>query len=162
MVDLVKARHKLSLKYDIAANDLDESIVPIMIGISKISEDLTQSLNSYQNQAQNIEKLMNQKVPQIYCDKPKTALLLGIGKYGSISLSLSIFLSVFWIGLVMLKNNERKYTHLESLSAIVKYDQKSGSYIVRKEDFRILNEVIILAKKKTNKKYSNVSKYKYK
>jgi hypothetical protein len=148
MVDLVEARHKLSLKYDIAANDLDESIVPIMIGISKISDDLTKSLVSYELQMKNIEKLMNQKVSQIYCDKPKTALLIGIGKYGSISLSLSIFLSVFWIGLVMLKTTGRKYEHLEKLSKIVKYDDKSESYFISKADFRVINKGIILTKKK--------------
>jgi hypothetical protein len=88
----------LSLKNDIAANDLDESIVPIMLGICKISDELTKSFVSNELQVNNIEKLMNQKVPQIYCDKPKTALLVGIGKYGSISLAVSILLSVFWIG----------------------------------------------------------------
>lgn len=146
MVDLVEARHKLSLKYDIAANDLDESIVPIMIGISKISDELTKSLISYHNQAQNIEMLMNQKAPQIYCDKPKTALLVGIGKYGSISLAISIFLSVFWIGLVVLKTNERKYAHFERLSEIVKYDKKSGSYFVEKNNYRKVQNGIILYK----------------
>jgi hypothetical protein len=148
MVDLVEARHRLSLKYDIAANDLDESIVPIMIGISKISDELTKSLISYQNQAQNIEKLMNQKVPQIYCDKPKTALLVGIGKNGSISLAISVFLSVFWIGLVVLKTNERKYAHFENLSEIIRYDKKSGSYFVEKNNYRKVQNGIILYKKR--------------
>jgi hypothetical protein len=74
-----------------------------MISISKMSDELTKSLTSYELQVQIIGKLMNQKVPQIYCDKPKTALLVGIGKYGSISLAISIFLSVFWIGLVLLR-----------------------------------------------------------
>lgn len=147
MVDLVEARHKLSLKYDIAAKDLDESIVPLMIGISKISDELTKSLISYQNQAQNIEKLMNQKVPQIYCDKPKTALLVGIGKYGSISLAISVFLSIFWIGLVVLKTNERKYTHFENLSKVVKFDEKSGRYFVEKHDFTKIETGIILKNK---------------
>lgn len=144
MVDLVEARHKLSLKYDIAANDLDESIVPLMIGISRISEDLTKSLVSYEIQVKNIEKLMNQKVPQIYCDKPKTALLVGIGKYGSISLAVSIFLSVFWIGLVMLKTNESKFRHLKNLSKVVKFDEKSGRYFVEKHDFNKIETGIIL------------------
>lgn len=124
MVNLIEARHILSLKYDIAAGDLNESIVPLMIGISKISDELEKSLVSYDLQVKNIEKLMNQKVPQIYCDKPKTALLVGIGKYGSISLAISIFLSTFWIGLVILKTNESKYLHLENLAEIVQYDSK--------------------------------------
>jgi hypothetical protein len=144
MVDLVQERHRLSLKYDIAANDLDESIIPLMIGISKISDELTKSLVSYELQVQNIEKLMNQKVPQIYCDKPKTALLVGIGKYGSISLAVSIFLSVFWIGLVVLKTNESKYEHFEVLSKIIKYEPKSGFYSIDKRDFRKQKNGIIL------------------
>jgi hypothetical protein len=144
MVDLIEARHKLSLKYDIAASDLDESIVPLMIGINKISEDLTKSLVSYEIQVTNIEKLMNQKTPQIYCDKPKTALMVGIGKYGSISLSLSIFLSVFWIGLVVLKTNESKYLHLQNLAKIVQYDSKTDSYFVKKSNFVKSKDGIIL------------------
>lgn len=148
MVDLVKERHRLSLKYDIAANDLDESIVPIMLGISKISDELTKSFVSYELQVKNLDKLMNQKVPHIYCDKPKTALFVGIGKYGSISLAVSILLSVFWIGLVALKTNEMKYTHLEKLSKIVKYDTKSNTYFIGREDFRWYKKGIILTKKK--------------
>jgi hypothetical protein len=144
MVDLVEARHKLSLKYDIAANDLDESIVPLMIGISKISDELTKSLIAYELQVKNIETLMNQKVPQIYCDKPKTALLVGIGKYGSISLAISILLSVFWIGLVVLKTNESKYLHLENLAKIVQYDSKTGSYFIEKSNFVKSKNGIIL------------------
>jgi hypothetical protein len=147
MVNLVKARHILSLKYDIAADDLDESIVPLMIGISKISDELEKSLVSYDLQVKNIEKLMNQKVPQIYCDKPKTALLVGVGKYGSISLAVFIFLSVFWIGLVVLKTTERKYGHLEKLSEIIRYDAKINAYFVNKRDYKKINDGIIL---KTN------------
>jgi hypothetical protein len=148
MVNLVEARHMLSLKYDIAASDLDESIVPLMIGISKISDELEKSLVSYDLQVKNIEKLMNQKVPQIYCDKPKTALLVGIGKYGSISLAISVFLSVFWIGLVVLKTNERKYAHFENLSEIIRYDKKSGSYFVEKNNYTKVQNGIILHKKR--------------
>lgn len=144
MVNLVEARHILSLKYDIAAGDLDESIVPLMIGINKISDELEKSLVSYDLQVKNIEKLMNQKVPQIYCDKPKTALLVGIGKYGSISLAISIFLSVFWLGLIVLKINESKYLHLESLAKIVQCDSKTGTYFVKKSDFIRSKEGIIL------------------
>jgi hypothetical protein len=152
MVDLVEARHRLSLKYDIAANDLDVSIVPLMLGISKISDDLTNSLALYETQVQYIEKLMNQKVPQIYCDKPKTALFVGIGKYGSISLAVSIFLSVFWIGLVTLKVNELKYSHLEKLAEIVKYDKKLNSYFIGEEDFKVIKDGIILGKQKSLRK----------
>lgn len=144
MVNLIEARHILSLKYDIAAADLDESVVPLMIGISKISDELEKSLVSYDLQVKNIEKLMNQKTPQIYCDKPKTALLVGIGKYGSVSLAISIFLSIFWIGLVILKTNESKYSHLEHLSKVVKFDAKSGQYFVEKGNIIKVDGGIIL------------------
>ena len=50
----------------------------------------------------------------IYCDKPKIALLVGIGKYDSITLLISLFLSLFWVGLVILKTNEQKYFHFEN------------------------------------------------
>ena len=152
MVDLVKAKHLLSLKYDIAASDLDESIVPLMIGISKISDEFEKSLISYDLQVKNIEKLMNQKVPQIYCDKPKTALLVGIGKYGSIAFSVSIFLSVFWIGLVILKTNEIRYAHFENLSKIIKYDKNSKTYFISKKDYRILDNGITIIRKESLKK----------
>ena len=107
MVDLAHERHRLSFRYDIAASDLDESIIPLMVAISKMSEELSKSLNTYELQANNIEKLLTQKAPQIYCDKHKTALLVGIGKYGNISLTVSIFLPVFWIGLIVLKTSEK-------------------------------------------------------
>ena len=144
MMDLVQARHKLSLTYDIAASDLDESIVPLMVAVNRMSEELTKSFNTYELQAKNIERLLTQKTPQIYCDKPKTALLVGIGKYGSISLAISIFLSVFWLGLIVLKINESKYLNLESLAKIVQCDSKTGTYFVKKSDFIRSKEGIIL------------------
>jgi hypothetical protein len=152
MVDLIEARHILSLKYDIAANDLDESIVPLMVSISKMSDELTKSLTSYELQVELIGKLMNQKVPQIYCDKPKTALLVGIGKYGSISMAISIFLSVFWIGLVLLKVQEKKYAHFEELSLIIKYDPKTGDYFVEKRNCKIMKGGIIISRREPIKK----------
>ncbi len=97
-----------------------------------MSEELIKSLNTYELQAKNIKKLLTQKAPQIYCDKPKTALLVGIGKYSSISLAISIFLSVFWMGLVVLKTNKKRCSHLDKLSELVKYDE---------------NQIIILLKR---------------
>lgn len=87
---------------------------------------------------------MNQKTPQIYCYKPKTALLVGIGKYGSISLAVSIFLTVFWIGLVLLKLNEEKYEHLENLSKVVKYDKQTKTYFVKKQNYRRIEDSILI------------------
>ncbi|MBC7409859.1 MAG: hypothetical protein H7339_15845 [Arcicella sp.] len=97
----------MSLTNNIAAIYLDESLVPLIIGISKISDNLKKSLVSYETQVQDIEKLMNQKMPQIYCDKPNTPIPVEIGEYVSISLAISIFLSVFWMGLVVLKSSEK-------------------------------------------------------
>ena len=57
-MDLAHERHRLSLTYDIAASDLDESIVPLMVPISKMSEELIKSLNTYELQAKNIKKLL--------------------------------------------------------------------------------------------------------
>lgn len=72
------------------------------------------------------------------------AFVVGIGKYGSISLAISIFLSVFWIGLVTLKTNESKYSHLERLAKIVQCDSKTGSYFVKKSYFVKSKDGIIL------------------
>lgn len=76
--------------------------------------------------------------------KPKTALLVGIRKYNSISMAISIFLSVFWLRLVILKTNELKYSHLENLAKIVQYDSITDSYFVKKSDFVKLKAGIIL------------------
>ena len=133
----------------IAQNRGNRQIVSffIGIGISKISDELEKSLISYEHQVKNIEKLMSQKTPQIYCDKPKTALLVEIGKYGSIWLGISLFLSVFWIGLVILKTNETEFRHLENLSKYVKFDKKSGQYFIEKHDYNKNESGIILKNK---------------
>ena len=76
--------------------------------------------------------------------KPKTALLVGIGKYGSIAIAISLFLSIFWIGLVILKTNDVKYTHLGNISTIIKFDPKSEKYFVNKKGYEISKYGIIL------------------
>ncbi|MBC7408255.1 MAG: hypothetical protein H7339_07695 [Arcicella sp.] len=62
-------------------------------------------------------------------------LLVGIGKYSSISLEISISPSVFWLWTVVLKTNESKYSHLENLAKIVQCDSMTDSYFVKKSDF---------------------------
>lgn len=84
--------------------------------------------------------------------KPKTALLVEIEKYNSISLAISILLYIFWLRLVILKTNESKYSHLKNLSENVKYNHKLDKYFVSKVDYKILKEGIILGRKETLKK----------
>jgi hypothetical protein len=146
MIHLKEERHRLSNDYDIAANDLDESIVPILIVMDKMSKELSNSLEKSAAQSKIIEQLLNKKVPQIYCDKPKTALLVGIGKYGSIALAISMSFCTFWTGVVMLKTNEVRYSHLENLSKVVKYDEKSGIYFIEKKHYKKVKNGITLLK----------------
>lgn len=144
MVNLKETRHQLAHKYDIAAEDLDPSIIPILMAIDNMANRLEKSVNGFQHQSKQIEILMKQQAPAIYCDHPKTALILGIGKYGSIVLAISIFLSVFWMGLVMLKSNEKQYTHYRQIAKVIQFDEQSGSYFIRKEDFRKVEKGIVI------------------
>lgn len=144
MVNLKETRHQLAHKYDIAAEDLDPSIIPILIVIDKMTNRLEQSVEGFKHQSTQIESLMQQQNPAIYCDHPKTALILGIGKYGSIFLAISIFLSVFWMGLVMLKSNEKQYNHYKHIAKIIQFDEQSGSYFIRKEDYKKVEKGIVI------------------
>jgi hypothetical protein len=144
MVDLKESRHILSKKLDIAAEDLDESIIPILISVDKISVGLTQLSIEIERKLLIIEQNSNKLIPSIYCDKPKTALLVGIGKFGSISLAVSIFLSVFWSGLVLLKTQEKKHERFENLSMVIKYKTKTGGYFVERKNYKVLKGGILI------------------
>ncbi len=144
MVNLKETRHQLAHKYDIAAEDLDPSIIPILMAIDNMANRLEKSVNGFQHQSKQIETLMKQEAPPIYCDHPKTALILGIGKYGSIFLGISIFLSVFWMGLVMLKSNEKQYAHYKHIAKVIQFDEQSGSYFIRKEDYKKVEKGIVI------------------
>ncbi|MEA5461651.1 hypothetical protein VB796_21465 [Arcicella sp. LKC2W] len=139
MIDLKEARHQLSKEFDIAAEDLDESVIPILIGISKASKTL-------QIQTNLIEQLLLKTKSPIYCDKPKTALLVGIGKFGSISLSVSLFLSVFWIGIVYFRTYNMKTQSLEYLSNFVTYNPQTNQYFIKKGNYYKVKTGIILKK----------------
>ncbi len=92
MVNLKETRHQLAHKYDIATEDLAPSFIPILMAIDNMANRLEKSVVSFQHQSKQIESLMKQQVPPIYCDNPKTALIVGIGKYGSIALAIFISL----------------------------------------------------------------------
>lgn len=59
-------------------------------------------------------------------------LLVGIGKYDIISLSVSLFFSVFWIRIVYFKTYDKKTQSLEYLSNLVTYNPKTDQYIIKK------------------------------
>ena len=134
----------LTPKYDFSTDDIDESIIPILVIIDNILSELSTTQQHIQGKVSTIEKLMEQSKPPIYCDKPKTALLVGIGKYGSIALSISLFLSVFWIGLVSMKIQESQNDNYEKLSKIVQIDEVSGDFFIEKHHFKKVKNGIIL------------------
>ena len=146
MLQLKEEKHRLSTKYDFSTDDIDESIIPILVIVDNLLSELSTAQQLIQNKVGTIEKLLEQSKPPIYCDKPKTALLVGIGRYGSFALSISLFLSVFWIGLVMLKTNEKKYFHFEKLTSIIQFDKESGNYFIEKNHFKKVKNGIILKK----------------
>lgn len=146
MLQLKEEKHRLSGEYDFAAEDIDESIIPILVILDNISKDIIVSIELLNSRLKVIEKAIENAKPPIYCDKPKTALLVGIGKYGSISIAISLFLSVFWIGLVILKTNEKKYSHFENLGSLVEFDAKSGSYFIEKKHFKKVKNGVVLQK----------------
>ena len=71
-------------------------------------------------------------------------MLVGIGKYGSIALSISLFFSVFWIGLVILKAHENQNNNYEKLSKIIQIEEKSGDFFIEKHHFKKVKNGIIL------------------
>ena len=144
MLQLKEEKHRLSTKYDFSTDDIDESIIPILVIVDNILSELSTAQQLIQGKVNTIEKLSGQSRPPIYCDKPKTALLVGIGKYGSIALSISLFLSVFWIGLVMLKTHESQNNDYEKLSKIIQIEEESGDFFIEKHHFKKVKNGIIL------------------
>ena len=144
MLQLKEEKHRLSTKYDFSTDDIDESIIPILVIVDNILSELSTTQQLIQDKLYTIEKLLEKSKPPIYCDKPKTALLVGIGKYGSIALSISLFLSVFWIGLVSMKIQESQNDNYEKLSKIVQIDEVSGDFFIEKHHFKKVKNGIIL------------------
>ena len=76
-------------------------------------------------------------------------MLVGIGKYGNIALSISLFFSVFWIGLVILKTTDEKYTHYEKVASFIQYDTGSGGYFIEKNISGKLKMIYLFKNKAT-------------
>jgi hypothetical protein len=144
MLDIKSEKHRLSIEYNFAAEDIDESIIPILVILDRVSTNTFLSNSQFRESFDLIDKELRKAKQPIYCDKPKTALLVGIGKMGSISIAVSIFFSVFWIGLVLTKNQESRYEHIEKIASIVQYDNKSGNYFIEKKYIKKVKNGVIL------------------
>ena len=68
--------------------------------------------------------------------------MVGIGKYGSIALSISLFFSVFWVGWVMLKTHESQSNNYEKLSKIIQIEEESGDFLSKNIISRKLKMVL--------------------
>ena len=144
MLQLKEEKHRLSTKYDFSTDDIDESIIPILVIVDNILSEQLTAQQLIRGKVDTIEKLLEQLKPPIYCDKPKTALLVGIGKYGSISLSISLFFSIFWVGLVILKTHESQNINYEKLSKIIQIEEESGDFFIEKHHFKKVKNGIVL------------------
>ena len=137
-------KHRLPKKFDFSTGDIDEPIIPILVIVDTILSELSTTQQHIQGKVNTIEKLLSQSKPLIYCDKPKTTLLVRMGRYGSIALSISLFFSVFWIGLVIMKTHESQNNNYEKLSKIIQIEEDFGYFFIEKHHFKKVKNDIIL------------------
>ena len=65
MLQLKEEKHRLSTKYDFSTDDIDESIIPILVIVDNILSKLSTTQQLIQGKIGTIEKLLEQSKPPI-------------------------------------------------------------------------------------------------
>ena len=65
MLQLKEEKHRLSTKYDFSTDDIDESIIPILVIVDNILSESSATQQLIQGKVNTIEKLLEQSKPPI-------------------------------------------------------------------------------------------------
>jgi hypothetical protein len=146
MIDTKQEKFRLSKLLNISENDIDDSLIPILVYLDKANQSSQESLINLQNKVYantqeavlavgKYEPLFQKNLQPIYCDKPSTAFFVGAGKASIYAVCISAVICVFQICFTLKELNNEANTRVEKLSKVVIYDEVSGKYFINPKEF---------------------------
>ncbi len=141
MLELKEEKFRLSKRLDIPTDDIDDSLVVLLVSMDKFQTQIERRLES-QTQQQfermegviheiaKYEPLFKKNLQPIYCDKPSTAFFASAGKASVYAFCISIVVGVFMVCQTMKEINESSYTQFKELSEVVHYDANSSKFLI--------------------------------
>ena len=141
MLELKEEKFRLSKIFDIPTDDIDDSLVPLLVSWDKFQIQLEKCFdNQEQKQFEKLENVIHEiakyeplfkkNLQPIYCDKPSTAFFASAGKASVYAFCISIVVGVFMVCQTIKEINESSYNQLKELSGVVQYDAQSAKFLI--------------------------------
>ena len=141
MLELKEEKFRLSKILDIPNDDMDDSLVPLLVSLDKFQIQLEKRFDTQeQKQFEKLENVIHEiakyeplfkkNLQPIYCDKPSTAFFASAGKASVYAFCISIVVGVFMVCQTMKEINESSFNQLKELSGVVQYDAQSAKFLI--------------------------------
>ena len=133
MLELKEEKFRLSKILDIPNDDMDDSLVPLLVSLDKFQTQEQKQFEKLENVIYEIAKyepLFRKNLQPIYCDKPSTAFFASAGKASVYAFCISIVVGVFMVCQTMKEINESSFNQLKELSGVVQYDAQSAKFLI--------------------------------
>jgi hypothetical protein len=145
MINIKQEKFRLSKLLDISEDDIDDTLVPMLVYLDKANQNTQQSLAHLENKVfQNTqeailsigkyEPLIKKTLQPIYCDKPSTAFFAAAGKASIYALCMTAVVCVFQICYTFKQISKETNLRAEKLSQVFMYDAPSGKYFIKQND----------------------------
>ena len=145
MINIKQEKFRLSKLLDISEDDIDDTLVPLLVYLDKATQNTQQSLAQLEQQVSNniqeailaigkYEPLMKKNLQPIYCDKPSTAFWAGAGKTSVYALCITLVVCVFQLCYTFKEMNQQTNIRAEKLSKVFMYDTSSGKYFIHENE----------------------------
>lgn len=156
MLDKKAEGFRFSKKLEISEEDIDKSLIPILVFIEKnqndfesrfelIEKNIGKKMNDIDHniglkmeesivQLKKYEEVFKTKLQPIYCDKPSTAFFAGAGKASAYAVSIAIVFAIFSICWTIRETSNDMSFHGEKLSHVLFYDKTTQKYSIQGGD----------------------------
>lgn len=141
MLELKEEKFRLSKRLDIPTDDIDDSLVVLLVSMDKFQTQIENRLES-QTQEQfermegviheiaKYEPLFKKNLQPIYCDKPSTAYFASAGKASVYGICISLVVGIFMVCQTMKEVHESSLNQFKELSKVVYYDSQTQKFYI--------------------------------
>lgn len=141
MIETKQEKFRLSKLLGISEEDIDDSIIPILVyletsgqktedNLARVEQQVFTNLKEAIHQIGKYEQLLNKNVQPIYCDKPSTAFFAAAGKTSVYAFCMSAVVCVFQLCYTMKEVNKEELLHNKKLTKVIRYDAPSDKFFI--------------------------------
>lgn len=149
MIELKEEKFRLSKRLDIPTEDIDDSLVPLLVSMDRFESQIEKRLASQEQQQferlegvlyeiAKFEPLFKKNLQPIYCDKPSTAYFASAGKASIYGVCITLVVGIFMLCQTWKQINESSSNQLKELSKVVHYDAQTQKFYI--EDIHLVKE----------------------